>query len=89
MGISLPSQRPRRLVSDEQRSRSGATGMSSDTAWSLYRTVRQALQEQAPVSLEYVVMRQARQEAWDAGAAEASYGFASAEEEEKKTECIT
>ena len=83
MGISLPSQR-RRLVNDEQRSRSGATGTSSDTALSLYHTVRQALQDRAPVSLEWGVMRQAQQEAWDAGAAEASYGFASAEEKERK-----
>jgi hypothetical protein len=36
-------------------------------------------------------MRQAQWEVWDAGAAEASYGFAGAEEKKKKrkkTECI-
>ena len=83
MGISLPSQRRRRLVDDEQRNRSGATGMSSDTASSLYRIVHQAPQDPAPVSLEYGVMRQAQQEVWDAGAVEASYGFASAEKKKK------
>ena len=51
MGISLPSQQ-RRLVNDGQRSHSDGTGMSSDTASSLYCTVRLALQDQAPVSLE-------------------------------------
>ena len=51
MGVSLPSQR-RQLVNDEQRSRSGATGMSSDTALCLYHTVRQVLQDRAPVALE-------------------------------------
>jgi hypothetical protein len=49
MVSSLPSQQ-QRLVNDERRSRSGATGMSSDTASSLRRTGREAPQGQVPVS---------------------------------------